>query len=128
MTAVQLGRLLAGSPPQYHACIEACLECIAASEACAGACLDDPAVRERVRCIRLSRDCAEACALAVRVMAGDEGRVAEVARMCARLADACAAECAPYADNPRFRACMDACRRCADACRDFTRYTERLAA
>ncbi|HEX2203321.1 MAG TPA: hypothetical protein VHG91_08485, partial [Longimicrobium sp.] len=93
MTAVQLRRLLSGAPPQYHDCIAACVECLAACEAAAGQCLqEEPATAARVRCIRLSRDCAEACALAVRVMAYGEGSVAEVARMCARLADACADE------------------------------------
>jgi Domain of Unknown Function (DUF326) len=116
MPAVEFGKYLQGAREQYHACIEACLECLVACEVCSDACLDEPNVREMVRCIRLDRDCAEACALAARVMARGHEGVAEACRFCARLCDACADECEKH-DHDHCRRCAEICRRCAEECR-----------
>ena len=52
-----------------ESCIAACVECLIACEMCSEACLNEKDVRQLAECIRLDRDCAEACATAVRVMA-----------------------------------------------------------
>lgn len=118
MTAVEFGRYLSGARERSHAGVEASLECLVACEVCASACLEEENVRELARCIRLDRDCAEACALAARVMSRGGEQVAEVCRMCARLCDACADECDRHAEHhDHCRLCAEACRRCADECR-----------
>ena len=128
MVSADIGRYLAGAREEHHACIVACLECIAACRASSGACRDDASVQSLSRCIRLDRDCAEACALVVRVLSGGSDSFAEVCRMAARLADACADECERHAERDHCRACADACRRCAAECRRWSAEPRRLAA
>jgi hypothetical protein len=117
MAAIELGRYLRQSEEKYHACIEACVECWVACEMCSDACLDEENVREMVRCIRLDRDCAEACQAAVRVMVRGGENVAEVCRLCAELCERCAEECEKHAHHEHCRLCAEACRRCAEECR-----------
>lgn len=117
MAAIELGRYLRDAQERYHACIEACVECWVACEMCSDACLDEPHPEKMVRCIRLDRDCAEACQAAVRVMVRGGEHAADVCRMCAELCEACAAECEQHSDHDHCRICAEACRRCAEECR-----------
>ena len=118
MPAIELGKYLRDTTRDYHACLEACVECLVACEMCSDACLDENDVKKMAQCIRLDRDCAEACAAAVRAMARGGPLARELCRMCAEACDACAAECekhAPHHDHCRI--CAEACRRCAAECR-----------
>jgi hypothetical protein len=118
MAAIELGTYLRRKAQRYHDCIEACLACLVACEMCSDACLDESDVKMMVECIRQDRDCAEACAAAVRVMSRGGPQAVELCRACASACDACATECerhATHADHCRI--CAEACRRCADACR-----------
>jgi hypothetical protein len=118
MPAIELGSYLRATEERYHDCIEACAACWVACEMCSDACLDEPQVQELVRCIRLDRDCAGACRMAVAVMVRGSEMAAEVCRLCAVLCDACAEECARHADrHDHCRVCAEACRRCAEECR-----------
>ncbi len=74
MAAIELKTYRRPSNQQRHACREACAECLVACEMCSDACLDEDNVKMLSRCIRLDRDCADACAIAVRAMA--RGRTA----------------------------------------------------
>jgi hypothetical protein len=117
MAALELGRYLRGSNQSYRACLEACAECLVACEMCSDACLDDDPTM-MARCIRLDRDCADACATALRAMARNGPLAKELCRVCAVACDACAAECERHAKlYAHCRLCADACRRCAEACR-----------
>ena len=117
MAAIELGRYLRPEQEQHHGCIEACVECWIACEMCSDACLDEGNVKEMVRCIRLDRDCAEACQAAVRAMVRGSGMAAELCRACAALCDACAEECERHEHHDHCRLCAEACRRCAEECR-----------
>lgn len=118
MATIELERYLRESNQRYHACLEACVECLVACEMCSDACLDEENVRMLARCIRLDRDCAEACAAAVRAMARGGPLAQEVCRMCAVACDACAEECERHAQHhDHCRICAEACRRCAEECR-----------
>lgn len=118
MAAIELGKYLRGKSASNHSCLEACVECLVACEMCADACLDNSDPKMLVSCIRLDRDCAEACAAAVRVMARGGPLAAELCRACADACDACAAECEKHAaHHEHCRICAEACRRCADECR-----------
>jgi hypothetical protein len=64
MAAIELEKYLRNSSSAYHACIE----CLVACEMCSDACLDESNVKMMVDCIRLDRDCADACATAIRAM------------------------------------------------------------
>lgn len=116
MPAIELGRYLRDAQQRYHACIEACVECWVACEMCSDACLEEDNVGKMVRCIRLDRDCADACMTAVRAMVRGGEHAAEFCRLCAELCEACAAECEKH-DHDHCRLCAEACRRCAEECR-----------
>ena len=118
MAAIELGKYLRGSASKNHACLEACVECLVACEMCSDACLDEKNVAMLAMCIRLDRDCAEACAAAIRVMARGGPLTAELCSACADACDACAAECEKHAaHHEHCRICAEACRKCAEECR-----------
>lgn len=118
MATIDLGQYLSPKSAANHACLEACVECLVACEMCADACLDESDPKMLAQCIRLDRDCAEACAAAVRVMARGGPLAAALCRACADACDACAAECEKHAaHHEHCRICAEACRRSAEECR-----------
>ena len=118
MAAIELGKYLRQAQEQYHSCIETGGAGWGAGELCSDACLDEQNVEQMARCLRLDRDCAEACQMAVRVMVRGGENVAEVCRMCAVICDRCAEECEKHAaHHEHCRICAEICRRCAEECR-----------
>ncbi|KAB7732519.1 four-helix bundle copper-binding protein [Rudanella paleaurantiibacter] len=99
-------------------CIDACQACALACDQCADACLGEEHVHHMVACIRLDRDCAKVCQMAVSFMASNSAHAADVCKLCAHICEACAAECGQH-DEDHCRACAEACRRCAEACRQM---------
>ncbi len=85
-------------------------------EACSEACLGEDDVKMMVECIRLCRDCTEACVSCVIVMARGSERARELCRACAEICEQCAAECGKHSAEHCQR-CAEACRRCAEECR-----------
>lgn len=117
MPAIELGRYLRTAQERYHRCLEACIECWIACEMCSDACLDEENTDMMVRCIRLDRDCADACRMAAAVMVRGGEKAEEVCRLCAELCEACAEECEKHTGHDHCRMCAEACRRCAEECR-----------
>ena len=118
MSAIELDKYLFGEGKRYHDCIEACVACLVACEMCSSACLGENDVKMMVECIRLDRDCADACDAALRAMARGGPLAAELCRACADACDRCAAECEKHASHMEHcRVCAEACRACAAACR-----------
>jgi hypothetical protein len=117
MSAIELSRYLRSSNQEFHACLEACVECWLACEMCSDACLGEENVSMMVRCIRLDRECAEMCQAAARAMVRGSEMVAAICRACAELCEACAAECESHSHHDHCRICAEACRRCAQECR-----------
>ena len=118
MATIELQTYLRHTNESYHECLEACLECLVACEMCADACLEEENVKMLVQCIRLDRDCAEACAAAARTMARGGPLAKELCAACAVACDACAEECERHAKHHEHcRLCAEACRRCAEECR-----------
>jgi len=117
MATIELGTYLRGDAARFHDCIEACVACLVACEMCSAACLGEPDVAKMAACIRLDRDCADACAAAIRVMSRGGPLAATMCRACAEACDRCAAECEKHAKMAEHcRLCAEACRRCAEAC------------
>jgi len=82
------------------------------------ACLEEKDVKMMAQCIRLDRDCADACDAAIRAMSRGGPLAKELCRACATACDACAAECEKHAKMADHgRVCAEACRKCAEACR-----------
>ena len=118
MATIELGTYLRGKGARYHDCIEACVACLVACEMCSDACLDEKDVKMMAQCIRLDRDCADACDAAIRAMSRGGPLAPQLCRACAEACEACAAECEKHAQmSEHCRVCAEACRRCAAACR-----------
>ena len=118
MAAIEMGTYLRGKGKEYHDCIEACVACLVACEMRSDACLDEKDIKMMVACIRLDRDCADACSAAIRAMSRGGPLAKELCRACAAACDACAKECERHAQHAdHCRVCAEACRKCAEACR-----------
>lgn len=103
-------------------CIEACLESAQACISCADSCLAEAATARLDRCIRLSLDCAEACAATGQMLTRRALPNATLRRRmvetCADLCRACAEECDRHGvEHAHCRVCAEACLACERACR-----------
>jgi Domain of Unknown Function (DUF326) len=104
--------------PELQACLDACQQCLAACEHCAAACLSEPDVTSMAGCIRLDRDCADACSFTARLLMRASDLHPQACRMCAEACERCAAECQKHAaHHDHCRQCAEACRACAAECR-----------
>jgi len=101
---------------RYEACIEACEICAAECESCGVACLNEEEVKMMVRCIRLTRSCADMCKLAGQEMSRSSHFAEKICQLCAEICEACADECARH-DVDHCQRCAQACRDCAEECR-----------
>jgi hypothetical protein len=93
-------------------CARMCLSC---ADACA-------AERKDMRqCIRVCLDCSDICEatgkLAVRRTGSNEQVLREALEFCARVCDACAAECERH-EHEHCKLCAQMCRECAEDCRN----------
>ena len=93
-----------------------CIACMIACERCASECLREQGVKMMARCIELDRDCADICALAVRLMSRGSEFAARLCALCAEVCEACERECAKH-DAQHCKDCAEACRKCAEECR-----------
>lgn len=93
-------------------CIEACAECATACEFCVGEHIGD---KEMAECLRLCIDCADFCAVDMRLLARNSRSSPALCGLCADACDAYATEC----DRFDSRRCTEACRKCAGACRQL---------
>jgi hypothetical protein len=93
-------------------CARMCLGC---ADACAAEKMD------MAQCIRSCLDCSDVCdaagKLAVRRTGSNEQVLREVLELCARVCDACAAECEKH-DHEHCKLCAQMCRECAEDCRN----------
>ncbi|SDQ95005.1 protein of unknown function [Virgibacillus subterraneus] len=110
--------VLSASPTNMDYCIEACLKCARACEECTTACLLEPDVQARIRCIQTLNDCAEICFQSAAYMSRNSTFANQHCQICATICDACAVECEKFKDN-HCQECAKICRECAEACRNM---------
>jgi hypothetical protein len=101
----------------HSAIIQKLLNCVAASENCATACLSEDDVQMMTDCIRLDRDCADICALAARLLQRDSVIAHQYLVLCEEISRLCAAECGKH-NHDHCRQCAQACLVCAEACHE----------
>lgn len=99
----------------YQSCIDACLECIAACDHCAGSCLKEEHVDHLAKCIQLDIECATMCRTAVQFMSMNSDHANAVCQLCADICNACAEECEKH-DMDHCRRCAEVCRHCSEEC------------
>ena len=102
---------------KFQSCITACSDCAVQCFQCASACLDEQDVKMLVHCIKLDRDCAAICQLAVQAMASGSEFAKQICNLCATICDACAVECEKHSTLEHCKKCAEACRKCAAECR-----------
>lgn len=100
----------------FNSCIAACSECIVESNNCANSDLNEQDIKILVRCIKLNRDCAAICALAMEAMAADSEFVKQICKLCAEICDACEDECKKHSHMEHCSKCAEACGKCAVEC------------
>lgn len=105
---------------QFQTCIDACNTCVAECERCTTSCLEETDVTALAQCIKLNRDCAAACYLAIRLMQSHSTYAQEFCRLCAEICQQCADECNKH-DHEHCKRCAEACKRCAEECRKMSR-------
>jgi hypothetical protein len=93
--------------------------CAKMCRSCADACLAEDL--DMVQCIRLCEDSADLCDaaanMALRQTGANDMMVREVLELCARMCDACAAECESH-EYEHCKLCAQMCRECAEDCRN----------
>src|SRR5699024_985273 len=88
--------------------------CLAACENCADACLSEENPKKMVTCIRINRDCADICALTLRMISRGSKRATDVVNLCADFCKMCGDECENY-EHDHCQKCAKVCRECEKA-------------
>ena len=105
---------------QHHqSCIDACVHCMQECDRCFNSCVSEPDAVEMAECIRLDRECAEMCWIAMAFVSQGSKLMNDLCRRCASACEACAAECEKH-DKEHCRRCAEACRQCMKECRLMT--------
>jgi len=99
-------------------CMQACADCSTECERCAEACLDEADIQLMAECIRLDRDCADFCRLAVALISRNSRFARQFCSLCAEICETCAAECGHH-QAEHCRRCATSCAVCATACRQM---------
>ncbi|WP_091659819.1 four-helix bundle copper-binding protein [Alteribacillus iranensis] len=102
----------------YEECIKECLNCMEQCNLCFDECLKEEDVTMMATCIRLNRECADACAFAAKAMQSNSPFAKEICRLCADICQACGDECAKH-NEKHCQDCAEACHRCAKVCREM---------
>src|SRR5438105_9930227 len=96
---------------ELAAAIDVCADGAQACTACADACLAEEDVAALRSCIALAINCADLCALSVRVLSRrareDTFLVVRVLQACAHACEGCAEECAPRPASSPLRRLRD---------------------
>ncbi|MCD8174006.1 MAG: four-helix bundle copper-binding protein [Alistipes sp.] len=90
---------------------EALTECLHRCNHCFTGCLMEDDVKMMAECIRLDRDCIEACAMALKFLYKRSRFQREVLMLCKNICIVCGEECARFPQ-------MGHCQRSAEACRE----------
>ncbi len=102
--------------------MDACYACLVACNHCMNEDLKEQDVKLLAQCIRLDRDCAALCSLAISAMASDSAFAKQICKLCAEVCMACATECEKHAHHMEHcKDCAEACRKCANECGNMSK-------
>ncbi|MEZ4886786.1 MAG: four-helix bundle copper-binding protein [Chitinophagales bacterium] len=93
-------------------------DCIAACENCATQCLNEENIQMHVKCIKTDRDCADICALTLKLVNRNSHQLNEILKVCIVTCIACEQECRKH-DRGHCQKCADACHTCHQACEEY---------
>lgn len=92
--------------------------CIAKCNHCFKSCLEESEVQMMAKCIKLDKECAEICSLALSLVSSDSEFVKAILKVCAEACEKCGQECKKHA-YPHCQECAKACESCAAVCRAY---------
>lgn len=92
--------------------------CIAECENCASSCLEEDNPKALAACIKLNKDCADICNLAIKFLSRDSKKTISAIGICADICAECAKECEKH-DHDHCIDCAEACRQCEQSCRAY---------
>lgn len=92
--------------------------CINYCNWCADACLDEPNVKDMVKCIRLDRACSYVCSATANILDTKYDNIQGLIDYCQQICEDCARECDKF-DSDHCKQCAEACRECAEACKKY---------
>lgn len=106
----------------YATVVQALTTCVEICTSCADACLGENGDTSRLRrCIRLNQDCADICAVTMRLVVRQtdtpSGVLHAQLHACIVACQACADECEKHASmQDHCRICAETCRHCQQRC------------
>lgn len=100
---------------KHGALIQQLLDCAVACENCAASGLDEQDVTPMAHCIEVSRDCADICNLAAKLLIRDSEYAHDFLKLCERACSHCATECGQHS-HQHCKTCAELCEACAKAC------------
>lgn len=98
--------------------IQELVNCALACEACSTACLAENNVAHLTRCIQLTRDCADICFQASRVVMRKSEVIDHILSNCEEICRVCADECRKH-QHDHCQLCAEACDSCAESCNNY---------
>jgi hypothetical protein len=98
-------------PQLYHDHMNLLLQCFVICSSCAKRCLEEGNCETAASCY----DCADICALTIKVHSGDSKYCDSIFKVCADTCVSCADTCAEQ-DSEYCKQCSDICYKCAEAC------------
>ena len=100
--------------------IQELVNCALACEACSTACLNEADLTHLARCIKLTRDCADTCFQAARLIMRKSELSDHLLTVCEEACRICADECKRHTHD-HCELCAEACDSCADNCNSYYR-------
>jgi hypothetical protein len=91
------------------------INCAIACENCETSCLNEDNITLLARCIELTRDCADICLLAARLVQRQSEIEEEFLLVVEKMCRMCAEECRKH-NHDHCKACAEECEACAEAC------------
>lgn len=99
-------------PHVYHEHMSILMKCFSICSACSKMCIKENHKKTAILCA----DCADICALAIKLHSNDSEFKDQVMDLCAAICSRCAEECGKM-EAEHCLECSDICKRCAEACK-----------
>lgn len=99
--------------------IDACMEAYSYCEQGISHCLQEGGQYTEMQIMGPLMDCVDAARACADMMIRQSPHAAEMASVCARVADMCSEACMKMSGDPMMKHCAGICRTCAEACRSL---------
>lgn len=100
-------------PHISHAHMQTLLKCYSICSSCARMCIEEGMKNTAVLC----SDCADVCALAIKLHSNDSEFSEKIMRLCSDVCERCGNECAKN-EMEHCQQCSEICKECAKACKE----------